>query len=104
VTNIARVPELEPVAPQSEPAPAKSQPEHPARRRRRGGREPAKTVVTILLAALTTAFALLNLGDVKVNWIVSSARAPLVLVILIALAFGAVFGALAQRRFARRRR
>jgi uncharacterized integral membrane protein len=51
-------------------------------------RERARLVAMAILGGLGTAFALVNLGDVKVNWIVGSARSPLILVILVCVLLG----------------
>jgi uncharacterized integral membrane protein len=67
---------------------------HPSRSRR----ERARTAALIVLAALITAFAVLNLGDVKVNWIVGSGKAPLIIVIAIALLVGVLLSHFAERR------
>jgi uncharacterized integral membrane protein len=61
-------------------------------------REQARRAALIVLAALITAFAVLNLGDVKVNWIVGSGRAPLIIVIAIALLVGVLLTHFAERR------
>jgi uncharacterized integral membrane protein len=73
-----------------------------AGRARRGGRRSRGDQVRLALAAvlggLTVAFALLNLEDVEVNWILSTFSTPLIVVILISLLVGALFGfALARR-------
>jgi uncharacterized integral membrane protein len=70
---------------------------HPSRR------EQARTAALIVLAALITAFAVLNLGDVKVNWIVGSGRAPLIIVIAVALLVGILLTHFAERRAGKHR-
>lgn len=57
----------------------------------------------LLLAALAIAFAVLNLNQVKVDWIVGSGHAPLIIVIVISLLVGIVFTHLAERVGRRRR-
>jgi uncharacterized integral membrane protein len=57
----------------------------------------------IVLAALIIAFAVLNLGDVKVNWIVGSGRAPLIIVIAIAVLVGVLLTHFAERRAGKNR-
>jgi uncharacterized integral membrane protein len=52
-------------------------------------RERARLIAMALLGGIGAAFALVNLGDVKVNWIVGSARSPLILVIVVCVALGA---------------
>jgi uncharacterized integral membrane protein len=68
-----------------------------AKQRRR--REVAAAVVGALLAA----FALLNLGEVKVDWIVTSAGTPLIVVIALSVLLGIVLDRLLIRRKRRRR-
>ncbi len=77
-------------------------PERRKPKRQMEKRERVRLVATALLAALLAAFALLNLDKVEVNWIVTTGKAPLIVVI--ALAFGA--GILVDRliRLAARRR
>jgi uncharacterized integral membrane protein len=66
-------------------------------------RERARTAALLILAALITAFAVLNLGDVKVNWIVGSGRAPLIIVIAVALLVGVLLTHFAERRAGKHR-
>jgi uncharacterized integral membrane protein len=65
--------------------------------------ERAKAVLPLVLAGLAIAFAVLNLNEVKVNWIVGSGHAPLIIVIVISLLVGIVFTYLAERVGRRRR-
>jgi uncharacterized integral membrane protein len=65
--------------------------------------ESARTVAVIVLAVLITLFAVFNLDEVKVDWIVGSARAPLIVVIVISLLVGIVLTYFAERRMRRRR-
>jgi len=51
-------------------------------------REHARLVIGLVLGAVATAFALLNTGDVKVNWIFGSAQTPLIVVIVVSLVAG----------------
>ncbi len=69
---------------------------------RRSPRESARTGAIVVLAILITLFAVLNLGDVKVNWIVGSGRAPLIIVIVVSLLVGIVLTHFAERRARRR--
>jgi lipopolysaccharide assembly protein A len=57
----------------------------------------------LVLVGLTVAFALLNLKDVRVDWIFGSGRAPLIIVIAISLLVGVVITYLAERLSRRRR-
>jgi uncharacterized integral membrane protein len=51
-----------------------------------------------VIGTLLAAFALLNLGDVKVDWIITSAETPLIVVIGLAVLLGAVLDRLLIRR------
>jgi uncharacterized integral membrane protein len=51
-----------------------------------------------VIGALLAAFALLNLGDVKVDWIITSAETPLIVVIVLAVLLGVVLDRLVLRR------
>jgi uncharacterized integral membrane protein len=55
-----------------------------------------------VIGAIVAAFALLNLNDVKVHWLVATGRTPLILVIVLAFLLGIVVDRLMLR--ARRRR
>ena len=54
------------------------------------------------VGALLAVFALLNLGDVKVDWVITTAQTPLILVIAVSVLLGVVLDRLLIRR--RRRR
>ena len=56
-----------------------------------------------MLAILITLFAVLNLDEVKVNWVFGSGHAPLIIVIVISLLVGIVLAYFADRRPRRRR-
>ena len=71
--------------------------------RGRSRRERGRTVLLVVLAILATLFAVLNVNSVKVDWILGSGRAPLIVVIVISLLIGVVFTHFAERRAARRR-
>jgi uncharacterized integral membrane protein len=60
-------------------------------------------LVALSLAVLITLFAVLNVNDIKVDWIVGSARAPLIIVIVVSLLVGVALGRFSQRRSAKRR-
>lgn len=70
---------------------------------RRSRREQARTGALLLLAVLITLFAVLNLDEVKVDWIFGSGHAPLIIVIVVSLLVGVVFTHFAERRTAKRR-
>ena len=84
-------------------APPHSPERHQADHTPRTRREQTRTVALIALSILITVFAVLNLEDVKVNWIVGSGHAPLIIVIAISLLIGIVLTHLAERRAGRRR-
>ena len=69
----------------------------------RSRREQARTAALLLLAILITVFAVLNVNEVKVDWIVGSGKAPLIIVIGISLVVGIVLTHFAERRAGRRR-
>jgi uncharacterized integral membrane protein len=71
--------------------------------RRRSRREKVRTGALLVLAILATLFAVKNSGEVKVDWVVGSGRAPLVIVIIISLLVGIVFAHFAERLMRRRR-
>jgi uncharacterized integral membrane protein len=75
----------------------------PASKPKRGNRELARAGVLVALAVLMTLFAVLNVGDVKVNWIFGSDQAPLIVVIVLSVLVGAVLTYSADRRSAKRR-
>jgi uncharacterized integral membrane protein len=75
--------------------------EPPAERRSRG--EMARTGGLLVLAVLATLFAVLNLRQVKVDWIFGSGHAPLIIVIVISLLAGIVLSYLVERLAHRRR-
>jgi uncharacterized integral membrane protein len=82
--------------------------DEPARRSPRSARvKPdrsfeAKTLAALLLAGVLIAFAVTNSQKVHVDFLVTSSRIPLVIVILIAVLLGAILGALTQWRSHRR--
>lgn len=81
--------------------PARPQSLEPAVRRSR--RELARASVVALLAVLITLFAVLNVEEVKVNWIFGSSRPPLIVVIVVSLLVGILITHLAGLRSKRRR-
>lgn len=70
-------------------------PQSLAQRRERG-----RQIVAAALGAVIMAFALLNLGDVKVHWLLATGRTPLIVVI----AFAFLLGMLVDRLVIRARR
>lgn len=81
------------------PGPAGT-PKVDARRRKS---ERVRAALPLIPAALAIAFAVLNLNQVKVDWIVGSGHAPLIVVIVISLLVGIVFTHLAERVGRKRR-
>ena len=65
-------------------------------------RERARLLAGLILAGLGLAFALVNLRDVKVDWILGSARSPLILVIAVSVLIGVGIDRFAMRRARRR--
>ena len=78
-----------------------SAPEQIAPRTRR---ELSRNLGLISLGVLVTLFAVLNLETVRIDWIVGSWRAPLIIVIVISLVIGMLLGRYGDRLLTRRRR
>jgi len=70
---------------------------------RRSRREVARTSALVVLAVLVTLFAVLNTGKVKVDWILGSGEAPLIIVIVVSLLVGVILTHFAERRGSKRR-
>jgi uncharacterized integral membrane protein len=64
----------------------------------RGKQHQARQITIIALAAVAAIFALLNLDDVKVNFILGTTKAPLIIVIVACVALGVVLGLAGGRR------
>jgi uncharacterized integral membrane protein len=75
----------------------------PPRKERASRRDQARTLAWVLLAVIITVFAVLNTGEVTVDWIVGSGRAPLIIVIALSLLVGIILTYLADRRSGKRR-
>lgn len=58
----------------------------------RGRRERLRLIGSFALGALAVLFAVLNLDDVGVNWIVGTWNTPLIVVIALSLLVGALLG------------
>lgn len=71
--------------------------------KRRSNSELARSGVLVVLAVLITLFAVLNLKQVKVDWIFGSGHAPLIIVIVISLLVGIVLTYFAERLVRKRR-
>jgi uncharacterized integral membrane protein len=63
-----------------------------------------KRVVLMAVGVVVVLFAVLNFGRVKVDWIVTSGRTPLIIVIAVSFALGIAADRLAIERIKRRRR
>jgi uncharacterized integral membrane protein len=81
------------------PGPASSQ----RKAERRSRRETARAGAVLVLTGIVIAFAVLNLNQVKVDWILGSGHAPLIIVIVISLLVGIVL-TYSVERLGRRRR
>jgi uncharacterized integral membrane protein len=64
----------------------------------RGRRERLRLIGSFALGALAVLFAVLNLDDVQVNWIVGTWDTPLIVVIALSLLVGALIGWVVSRR------
>ncbi len=80
------------------PSPTDSTGQKPARRDR------ARLVASAIIGAVVAAFALLNLDNVRVHWIVATGQTPLILVIVLAFLLGMAADRLFVVRAKRRRR
>jgi uncharacterized integral membrane protein len=70
----------------------------PGREPERTRRQQARLVAGVVLAGLGAVFAVLNLDEVSVNWIVGTRDTPLIIVIAVSVLVGAALGYLAARR------
>jgi uncharacterized integral membrane protein len=57
-----------------------------------------RQVAALVLAAAGGAFAVANLDEVKVNWVVADSTTPLIVVIALSMLVGAALGYLVSRR------
>jgi uncharacterized integral membrane protein len=64
----------------------------------RARRERARTVAAFGLGGLAALFALLNVDEVEVNWILWTWSTPLIIVIALSIVIGAAIGYLVARR------
>ena len=72
--------------------------------RKGSAKDRARLTTALAAGALVAIFAVLNLDQVKVNWIVGTWQTPLIVVIVLSLAIGAAGGYVAARRQRQRRR
>jgi uncharacterized integral membrane protein len=63
-----------------------------------------RTIAAAIIGAVVAIFAVLNLGNVKVHWLVTSGQTPLILVIAISFALGMGVDRLLVVRAARKRK
>jgi uncharacterized integral membrane protein len=82
----------------SGPSPVGPTPQRPPAKKQRTTGESTRLVVAVVIGGLLAAFALLNLDQVKVNWIFGTWSTPLILVIIVSFAFGAATGGVLVRR------
>jgi putative membrane protein len=64
----------------------------------RTGRQRARLLASLVLGGLGVIFAVLNLDEVEVNWIVGTWDTPLIIVIALSVLVGAGLGFLVGRR------
>jgi uncharacterized integral membrane protein len=79
-------PPVDPATPSAEPAVKRSQDER------------NRQIAIAIIAGVAVLFALLNSQEVKVNWIVTSGKTPLILVIALAVGAGYLTAWLIGRR------
>jgi uncharacterized integral membrane protein len=87
--------------------PPTSRPAPPAKKPRRKPSNTARLVAGLILGGIVTAFAVLNVDDVRVNWILGTWSTPLIIVIAVAFLLGLAAGTalhLEGRRRARKKR
>lgn len=61
-------------------------------------RERARKIASLVLIALAIAFAVLNLDEVRVHWIVTTTQTPLIIVIVVSFLAGAALMWLINRQ------
>jgi uncharacterized integral membrane protein len=62
----------------------------------------SKTIAAVAVAILLIAFELSNHNDVAINWLVGTTDTPLIIVIVVSAALGAILGGAAVRGRSRR--
>jgi uncharacterized integral membrane protein len=70
----------------------------------RSRRELARTGALVVIAVLITLFAVLNLKEVKVDWIFGKSQTPLIVVIVISLLVGILLTHFAEAYYNKRKR
>ena len=84
-------------------APGSSLGEQPPGRTPAERRQRARLISAGVLGAVVTAFALLNLDEVRVHWLVATARTPLIVVVALAFLLGMIVDRLVIRVRRKRR-
>jgi uncharacterized integral membrane protein len=69
---------------------------------KRSGREESRLAAAVVLAGLSTAFALLNLGHAKINYVFGTGHPRVIFVIIACLFLGGAIGWIAGRRRVRK--
>ena len=64
----------------------------------------ARVAVAATLGGIAAVFAVINLDDVEVNWLIGSWQTPLILVIVLSMLLGAGLDRLLVRRARKRKR
>ena len=64
----------------------------------------SKTVAAVAVAILLIAFGVSNRDKVPIDWLVGTTQTPLIIVIVVSAALGAILGGLAVRRGSKRTR
>ena len=62
----------------------------------------SKTIAALAVAILLIAFGLSNRNDVPIDWLVGTTDTPLIIVIVVSAALGAIIGAAAVRSRSKR--
>ncbi len=62
----------------------------------------SKTIAAVAVAILLLAFGLSNQNDVSIDWLVGTTDTPLIIVIVVSAALGAIIGAAAVRSRSKR--
>jgi uncharacterized integral membrane protein len=62
----------------------------------------SKTIAAIAVAILLIAFGLSNRHDVPIDWLVTTTKTPLIVVIVVSAVLGALLGALGARSRSKR--
>jgi len=65
---------------------------------KRSGREETRLALAVVLAGLASAFAVLNLGKTKVNYVFGTGHPRLIFILIACIAIGVAIGWIAGRR------